>query len=324
MVSRKKAKTQLTQSKTIKKAQYLATTKYFHDRKKRKNILNHWEMQKIFAEEREICLLDRCSDELIYMHYKFMEVKYKLGKFSKAAKAAEALRGAGGGAGSGGDSKTAAENMRLGLSVEEGHQILNISPESSVEEVHKQNEHLFEINDKAKGGSSYIQSKVDRAKERLDQDLKSSGTEDPTPKSSEGNKLRAKIFQRIPKAKFQLPRRKTIQKAQYLATAKFFKDKKKRKTILNRGELQKILAEEREIRLLHGCTDELIYIKYKFFELNYKVGKLSKAADAAEALRGGAKTGDDSKTAAENMRFSLSVSDPTPKSPEGDSEQQSK
>ncbi|CAL8120022.1 unnamed protein product [Orchesella dallaii] len=109
-------------------------------------------------------------------------------EYQASQAAAQARRGAGGGARSGGgDSKTAAENMRLGLSVEEARQILNISPESSVEEVHKQYEHLFKINDKAKGGSFYIQSKVYRAKERLDQDLKSSDTADPTPKSPEGD-----------------------------------------------------------------------------------------------------------------------------------------
>lgn len=36
----------------------------------------------------------------------------------------------------------------------------------------KKYEHLFAVNDKAKGGSFYLQSKVFRAKERIDQELK--------------------------------------------------------------------------------------------------------------------------------------------------------
>jgi len=70
------------------------------------------------------------------------------------------------------DSKTAAENMRLGLSTEEARQILNVTPESTPEEIQKKYDHLFSLNDKAKGGSFYIQSKVYRAKERLDNEMK--------------------------------------------------------------------------------------------------------------------------------------------------------
>lgn len=39
------------------------------------------------------------------------------------------------------------------------------------EEVQKRYEYLFSINDKSKGGSFYLQSKIYRAKERLDQEL---------------------------------------------------------------------------------------------------------------------------------------------------------
>lgn len=39
------------------------------------------------------------------------------------------------------------------------------------EEVQKRYEYLFGINDKAKGGSFYLQSKIFRAKERLDKEL---------------------------------------------------------------------------------------------------------------------------------------------------------
>jgi len=70
------------------------------------------------------------------------------------------------------DSRTAAENMRLGMSLDEARQILNVKPDSKPEEIASKYEHLFKINDKAKGGSFYLQSKVFRAKERIDKDLK--------------------------------------------------------------------------------------------------------------------------------------------------------
>nr|ABM55608.1 putative mitochondria-associated granulocyte macrophage CSF signaling molecule [Maconellicoccus hirsutus] len=64
----------------------------------------------------------------------------------------------------------AASNARAGLTLEEAMQILNID-KVTPEEVNKRYEHLFNANDKSKGGSFYIQSKVVRAKERLDQEL---------------------------------------------------------------------------------------------------------------------------------------------------------
>lgn len=57
-----------------------------------------------------------------------------------------------------------------GITLEEAQQILNVS-KLDPEEVYKNYEHLFNINDKAKGGSFYLQSKVFRAKERIDQEL---------------------------------------------------------------------------------------------------------------------------------------------------------
>jgi import inner membrane translocase subunit TIM16 len=44
------------------------------------------------------------------------------------------------------------------------------------ERLAKQYEHLFTLNDKAKGGSFYIQSKIYRAKERIDQELRISAS----------------------------------------------------------------------------------------------------------------------------------------------------
>lgn len=58
------------------------------------------------------------------------------------------------------------------MTLEEAQQILNLD-KLDPEEITKRYEHLFAVNDKAKGGSFYIQSKVFRAKERIDEELKS-------------------------------------------------------------------------------------------------------------------------------------------------------
>lgn len=57
------------------------------------------------------------------------------------------------------------------MTLEEARQILNVSDNSNLEEVTKNYEFLFNINDKAKGGSFYLQSKFYRAKERLDKEI---------------------------------------------------------------------------------------------------------------------------------------------------------
>lgn len=61
------------------------------------------------------------------------------------------------------------------MTLEEAKQILNIDT-LEAEKVAKNYEHLFSVNDKSKGGSFYLQSKVYRAKERIDQELKLSST----------------------------------------------------------------------------------------------------------------------------------------------------
>jgi len=63
-----------------------------------------------------------------------------------------------------------AETARMGMTIDEAKQILNIE-KIGQEEIQKAYSHLFECNDKAKGGSFYLQSKVVRAKERLDQEI---------------------------------------------------------------------------------------------------------------------------------------------------------
>lgn len=59
-----------------------------------------------------------------------------------------------------------------GITLEEAQQILNTS-NLNEEEIKKRYEHLFNVNEKSKGGSFYLQSKVFRAKERLDAELES-------------------------------------------------------------------------------------------------------------------------------------------------------
>ena len=55
------------------------------------------------------------------------------------------------------------------MTMEEAKQILNIEKDITREDLDKNFQHLFDCNDKKKGGSFYLQSKVVRAKERLDQ-----------------------------------------------------------------------------------------------------------------------------------------------------------
>ncbi|XP_053221627.1 mitochondrial import inner membrane translocase subunit TIM16 [Podarcis raffonei] len=58
-----------------------------------------------------------------------------------------------------------------GLSLQEAQQILNVC-KLNPEDIQKNYEHLFKVNDKSVGGSFYLQSKVVRAKERLDEELR--------------------------------------------------------------------------------------------------------------------------------------------------------
>ena len=62
----------------------------------------------------------------------------------------------------------------------EAKQILNVN-KLEKEQIEEKFKHLFEINDKSKGGSFYIQSKVYRAKERLDEELKLKAPKDSKP-----------------------------------------------------------------------------------------------------------------------------------------------
>ncbi|CAH1802845.1 unnamed protein product [Owenia fusiformis] len=78
---------------------------------------------------------------------------------------------------SGGDSsKSAAKDTYLGMTLEEAKQILNLErgkilTKEDIQEIEKTYKHLFDVNDRKKGGSFYLQSKVVRAKERIDTEL---------------------------------------------------------------------------------------------------------------------------------------------------------
>ncbi|XP_012680631.1 mitochondrial import inner membrane translocase subunit tim16 isoform X2 [Clupea harengus] len=66
--------------------------------------------------------------------------------------------------------ESAAASSITGMTLQEAQQILNMTT-LTPEELQKNYEHLFKANDKSVGGSLYLQSKVVRAKERLDEEL---------------------------------------------------------------------------------------------------------------------------------------------------------
>lgn len=72
-----------------------------------------------------------------------------------------------------GSHKTRAErlsNVKSGITLEEAKQILNVDKLDKTD-IEKKYEMLFKANEKANGGSFYIQSKVFRAKERIDMEF---------------------------------------------------------------------------------------------------------------------------------------------------------
>ncbi|KAM9843793.1 coronin-7-like isoform 2-T2 [Aulostomus maculatus] len=79
--------------------------------------------------------------------------------------------------------QSAAASSITGMSLQEAQQILNVSA-LNPEEIQKSYEHLFKVNDKSVGGSFYLQSKVVRAKERLEEELSIQKT-DETQKNTE-------------------------------------------------------------------------------------------------------------------------------------------
>lgn len=80
------------------------------------------------------------------------------------------------------EQETMKANTSTGMSLNEAMEILNVKDTNDVEAVRKSYNHLFEVNNKANGGSFYIQSKVVRAKERIEMELKN---EEPISKENE-------------------------------------------------------------------------------------------------------------------------------------------
>ena len=54
------------------------------------------------------------------------------------------------------------------MTQDEAMKILNVTERSSRQELIDRFEHLFKVNDRSRGGSLYLQSKVLRAREALD------------------------------------------------------------------------------------------------------------------------------------------------------------
>ncbi|CAG8711151.1 11379_t:CDS:2 [Funneliformis mosseae] len=70
-------------------------------------------------------------------------------------------------------------SRRTGMSLDEAYQILNLKRD--VSNLSKNYEHLFKVNDATSGGSFYLQSKVVRAKERIDMELAEAKKESQKP-----------------------------------------------------------------------------------------------------------------------------------------------
>eukprot|EP00736_Rhodelphis_marinus_P004491 Rmarinus@m.22030 len=70
----------------------------------------------------------------------------------------------------------ARSSMRSGgMTVEEACKILQVEQHATEQEIAKRFDKLHEMNDPKKGGSFYLQSKIYRAKERLDQERTDGG-----------------------------------------------------------------------------------------------------------------------------------------------------
>ncbi|RCI03398.1 hypothetical protein CU098_012443 [Rhizopus stolonifer] len=95
--------------------------------------------------------------------------------FVAAYKQAAANAAKNGGAAPSGNGRASAKETvmdvltrKTGMSMEEACQILNVTKDADLSKITKNYEHLFGVNEPAKGGSFYLQSKVVRAKERFD------------------------------------------------------------------------------------------------------------------------------------------------------------
>ncbi|XP_067944110.1 mitochondrial import inner membrane translocase subunit Tim16-like [Watersipora subatra] len=85
--------------------------------------------------------------------------------------------------------KSAQSDLYHGMSLQEAKQILNVEDITDHEFIQKNYDHLFKVNDRKGGGSFYLQSKVYRAKERIDMELleRQETTGQPQNKQSDSN-----------------------------------------------------------------------------------------------------------------------------------------
>ncbi|GAB1860193.1 Mitochondrial import inner membrane translocase subunit Tim16 [Camponotus japonicus] len=90
----------------------------------------------------------------------------------------EAARRAGGGRQG---AQHAAANTRTGMSLDEALRILDAERPDQTELIERNYKYLMEANDRSKGGSFYLLSKVVRAKERIDEELRNQRTTAPPP-----------------------------------------------------------------------------------------------------------------------------------------------
>ncbi|XP_011872007.1 PREDICTED: mitochondrial import inner membrane translocase subunit Tim16 [Vollenhovia emeryi] len=97
----------------------------------------------------------------------------------------EAARRAGGGRQG---AQHAAANARTGVTLAEALRILNAERPDQTELIERNYKYLMEANDRSKGGSFYLQSKIVRAKERIDEELGTAkGTTTPPPPPPQGS-----------------------------------------------------------------------------------------------------------------------------------------
>ncbi|KAH8303165.1 hypothetical protein KR059_002307, partial [Drosophila kikkawai] len=91
-------------------------------------------------------------------------VRQEIEAFNEAARLHQALNN---------NSNDAAvdDNKVNGMTLTEARQILNVKDLDDQKAIDTNYQHLFRANEKPSGGSFYLQSKVYRAKERIDQEL---------------------------------------------------------------------------------------------------------------------------------------------------------
>ncbi|KAJ1504204.1 mitochondrial import inner membrane translocase subunit TIM16 [Coelomomyces lativittatus] len=70
-----------------------------------------------------------------------------------------------------------------GMTLEEACMILNVTKAATPKQILERYTHLFQQNDVKNGGSFYLQSKIYRAKERLDLSMQSNPKTEPTSKN---------------------------------------------------------------------------------------------------------------------------------------------